>query len=98
MANTIETLIGNGAPELVEPRFYRVKFDDVDGNDLVVEVRERLRYFGSKCLASVKVDRTHARHDSVGAVVRAAQIAVERLAGAEELSALVGDHKAARRG
>lgn len=55
MANTYEKLVAAGAPEIVEPRFYRIA-EDYRNGELIVEVRERLPYKGSKLLASDRVN------------------------------------------
>ncbi|WNN93695.1 hypothetical protein SEA_CALLINALLBARBZ_45 [Arthrobacter phage CallinAllBarbz] len=89
MANTYEKLIAAGAPAITEPRLYRIH-EDYRNGELIVELRERLPYRGTKLLQTRRVDPREAA-DVLSKVVAALTEAVEAQALTEAKAALVGE-------
>lgn len=89
MANTYEKLVAAGAPAIVEPLFYRISENPIDG-DLTVEIRERKPYKGSTLKAKQTVSRYLLAQEGVAAVVEAAEEAYSSLTVKELVSDLVG--------
>jgi hypothetical protein len=93
MANTYEALVAAGAPEIVEPQFYRIKRDGYSDNALLVEVRERRPYKGSDLLIrkTVYVETDDA---VLAEVVEACKQAVGEIRLKAMVETIVGDHPA----
>ncbi|UJQ87183.1 hypothetical protein SEA_BAILEYBLU_45 [Arthrobacter phage BaileyBlu] len=89
MATTYEKLIAAGAPAIVEPRLYRIH-EDYRNGELIVELRERLPYKGTRLLQTRRVD-PRAATDVLSEVVSALAEAVEAQALSEAKTAVIGE-------
>ncbi|UJQ86835.1 hypothetical protein PQE16_gp45 [Arthrobacter phage Reedo] len=89
MANPYEKLTAAGAPAIVEPLFYRIYENSING-DLIVEIRERRPYKGSTLKSKATVSRYLLAQEGVEAVVEAAEEAYSSLNVKDLVSEIVG--------
>lgn len=82
-------LVEAGAPEIAEPRFYRIKHN-AEGSGLTVQIRERNRRGGSRALARTQV--WSGSDPALQRVVEALQDLHASLQVMSDEEALVGDH------
>ncbi|UYL87649.1 hypothetical protein SEA_VRESIDENCE_45 [Arthrobacter phage VResidence] len=93
MSNTYEKLVNAGAPAIVEPLFYRVSENSVNGS-IIVEVRERLPYKGSN-LKARRIVSSRRPAELLENVVEAMTEAVEEMEFKTGLASLTGEHSSA---
>lgn len=89
MASIYDRLVAAGAPEIIEPHFYRIS-ETLNGA-VRVELRKRNTYNGSTVLGSEEI-RPHGASEVVSEVVEALTELVDRYLLNEAVHELIGEH------
>jgi len=89
--NTMDRLVAAGAPEVVEPHFYRIAH--TEEQNLAVELRVRRKRFGSDRVGRLVVAVNPNRPEEVlGNVVDALTAIHAEAARAHSITSLIGEH------